>query len=274
MPFFLPYVYEYVFVFKFSEFSGNLLLLCSNFCPATRQQGHLYYWSREWHWYVWTLFISMTVAALCFFLCCSVVFVWFCFYILFFSLSKFFLFAFVASLRFSCSSLTLLSFSFCFFFPFLSLFDALTLFFLMPFPSALFPLSRRSGRAAAFAMARAGARGLVLTDRDGVALKKVEEEVSALGGETGVTSIVCDVADEENVKSAIAEGSATFGGLLHSAFLNAGVMLPSDGDEREVDEETWDKTFAVNVKGVLYGCRYAISAIKDTIAKGGAVFIE
>ena len=52
-------------------------------------------------------------------------------------------------------------------------------------------------------------------------------------------------------------------------FNNAGVMLASDDDAVGTDEATIDRTLAINVKGVLFGCKYAIPALRR--AGGGSI---
>ena len=58
-------------------------------------------------------------------------------------------------------------------------------------------------------------------------------------------------------------------GRLDIAFNNAGIMLADDSDSIATSEETIDKTLAVNLKGVLYGCRHQIPAMRR--AGGGSI---
>ena len=58
-------------------------------------------------------------------------------------------------------------------------------------------------------------------------------------------------------------------GKLTCIFNNAGVMLGDDGDAESTTEAIWDLTMAINVKGVFFGCKYGIPAIKR--AGGGTV---
>ncbi len=52
-------------------------------------------------------------------------------------------------------------------------------------------------------------------------------------------------------------------------FNNAGVMMPGDGDATNTSDEVIDRTLAINVKGVLHGCRYGIPALRR--AGGGSI---
>jgi NAD(P)-dependent dehydrogenase (short-subunit alcohol dehydrogenase family) len=130
------------------------------------------------------------------------------------------------------------------------------------------------GRAAALVFAREGAR-LVIADVD---LSGGEETVALVkqrGGEA--LFVCCDVARAAEVEQLIQEVVMTFG-RLDCAFNNAGV----DGDTAptaECTEENWDKTLAVNLKGVWLCMKYEIQqmlkqgsgAIVNTASVAGLV---
>ena len=44
---------------------------------------------------------------------------------------------------------------------------------------------------------------------------------------------------------------------------------PADGDAEATTEDVWDKTLAINVKGVWLGCKYGIPALRR--AGGGSI---
>ena len=105
------------------------------------------------------------------------------------------------------------------------------------------------GRATAIRFAEEGARvTCVDVQRDGV------EAVAREIGDDAV-AVTADVSDPTAVK---AYTDATVGrwGRLDAVFNNAGVNLP--GIFHEASDEVVERTLAVNVKGPLYGCRYAI----------------
>ncbi|KAI7907667.1 D123-domain-containing protein [Cokeromyces recurvatus] len=52
-------------------------------------------------------------------------------------------------------------------------------------------------------------------------------------------------------------------------FNNAGIMHPKDDDALSTEESVWDLTMDINVKGVWYGCKYAIIAMRKN--GGGSV---
>ena len=53
-------------------------------------------------------------------------------------------------------------------------------------------------------------------------------------------------------------------GKLTVLFNNAGIMLSEDGGAAEYEESVLTKTLAVNVNGVIWGCKYGIPAMLRT----------
>ena len=122
------------------------------------------------------------------------------------------------------------------------------------------------GRATALRFAAEGARivAVDISDSNEVTVA----EVKAGGGEA--IGVRADVAVESDVAAAFNETESVFGGL-DVAFNNAGIMLDDDTDAVATGEETVDRTFDVNVKGVLYGCKYAVEAMRR---RGGGSIIN
>ena len=120
------------------------------------------------------------------------------------------------------------------------------------------------GRATALRFAEEGAR-IVAVDFVAANLETVEL-IRAAGGEA--TAVQADVSDDAEVASAVKTAEETYG-RLDIAFNNAGIMLADDSDSIATSEETIDKTLAVNLKGVLYGCRHQIPAMRR--AGGGSI---
>ncbi|CAG8789226.1 33689_t:CDS:2, partial [Racocetra persica] len=59
---------------------------------------------------------------------------------------------------------------------------------------------------------------------------------------------------------------------LNIMFNNAGIMHPHDDNCLNTDEKVWDLTMNINLKGVWYGCKWAIEAMrKNKDAKGGSI---
>jgi NAD(P)-dependent dehydrogenase (short-subunit alcohol dehydrogenase family) len=66
----------------------------------------------------------------------------------------------------------------------------------------------------------------------------------------------------------VAAAETTFG-KLDILFNNAGIMHSADGDAVHTEEDVWDLTMSINLKGVFFGCKYGIPALRR--AGGGAV---
>lgn len=58
-------------------------------------------------------------------------------------------------------------------------------------------------------------------------------------------------------------------GKVNILFNNAGISHAKDDDAVSTEENVWDLTMKVNVKGVFLGCKYGIPAIKR--AGGGSI---
>jgi NAD(P)-dependent dehydrogenase (short-subunit alcohol dehydrogenase family) len=72
--------------------------------------------------------------------------------------------------------------------------------------------------------------------------------------------IKCDVSKEVQVQACVNLAESHFG-KLNIMFNNAGIMHPNDDNAMTTDENVWDLTYNINVKGVWYGCRHAIPAM-------------
>ncbi|EJF62885.1 short-chain dehydrogenase [Dichomitus squalens] len=74
-------------------------------------------------------------------------------------------------------------------------------------------------------------------------------------------AIKADVGKEEDVKGAVDKAVELFG-RLDIMFNNAGIMHPEDDNALNTEERIWDLTMQINVKGVWWGCKYAILAMR------------
>lgn len=121
------------------------------------------------------------------------------------------------------------------------------------------------GRATALRFAEEGA-AIVAADASEAENVETAAMVVAAGGRCA--AIRADVANADDVAAMVAFAEEQFG-HLDVLFNNAGIMMSSDGDAIGTDEATMDKTFAVNVKGVLLGCKFGIPAMRR--AGGGSI---
>ena len=105
------------------------------------------------------------------------------------------------------------------------------------------------GRATAIRFVEEGAR-VTCVDIDEDAVR-----ATADGLGDAAFAVAADVSDPEQVRAYTERTVGRWGGL-HAVFNNAGVNIP--GVFHEMPDEVVDRTLNVNVKGCIYGCRYAI----------------
>jgi len=101
------------------------------------------------------------------------------------------------------------------------------------------------GRATAVAFAQRGAKVIIadlVEDKDGETLKQIKA-----AGSEGIF-VQCDISKSNDVKGLIDKCIATYGRLDY-AFNNAGIE-GVQATTHECTEENWDKTIAVNLKGI------------------------
>lgn len=126
------------------------------------------------------------------------------------------------------------------------------------------------GRAVSEALARAGARAVVVNySRSRADAEATAETLTRLGCE-GV-AYQASVADESNVKAMVDETLGRFG-RLDVLVNNAGTTrFIAHADLDAVTDEVWDEIISVNLKGTFYCSRAAAPALKQ--ARGAIVNI-
>ncbi|MCP4906117.1 MAG: SDR family oxidoreductase [bacterium] len=107
------------------------------------------------------------------------------------------------------------------------------------------------GRATALLLAQAGAN-VVILDADLERAEKVASEIEALGRKSG--AIAADVTRSDAVESAVAAAEQASGGLDIVVNIVGGA---SWAPLLSVDDETWERDFAVNLRHHLYVGRSA-----------------
>jgi 3-oxoacyl-[acyl-carrier protein] reductase len=113
------------------------------------------------------------------------------------------------------------------------------------------------GAATAIAMAAEGAR-VVVADIDESGVKATVERIEKEGGRA--VGMAVDVTRGADNQSLVERTQVVFGGL-DVFYANAGVPQWKS-DIEEVDEKAFDQIFAVNVKGVWLGAKYALPVMK------------
>jgi len=127
------------------------------------------------------------------------------------------------------------------------------------------------GRSTARLLAAEGA-SVVVADVDEAGADEVVQEIEVDGGVA--RSCVVDVSDEAAVKNVVAFAVETFGGLdiLHNNAAALGHAAPGrDMDIASMDVDVWDRTMAVNLRGVMLGCKHAIPAM---LARGRGAIVN
>lgn len=114
------------------------------------------------------------------------------------------------------------------------------------------------GESTVHAFAEAGA-SVAIVDLDGDAAQRLADELTGQG--LKALAIACDVADEDQVASAVAKTVEAFGSL-DMAFNNAGIMLPPV-DSAEETEEAFDKIVGVNLKGVWASMKHELVQMRE-----------
>lgn len=129
------------------------------------------------------------------------------------------------------------------------------------------------GAATARTMAREGAR-VALGDLDLKGAEAVAAEIRAGGGDAFAFKV--DISDDDGVKAMVAETVRRYGGVdvLHN---NAAAFEPevrvadSASDLVDLDMAVFDRTMAVNIRGYVLCCRYAVP---EMLKRGGGSIIN
>lgn len=130
--------------------------------------------------------------------------------------------------------------------------------------------SQRFSDKVAFVTGAASGIGKALTDllvREGASVYALDinEEFVAIE-EAGVIKQVCDVSDSSQVREAI-EACVAQLGRIDLLFNNAGTGCFAETPD--LDDETWQRVFAINVDAILYASRAAIPHMRKQ--GGGAI---
>ncbi len=120
------------------------------------------------------------------------------------------------------------------------------------------------GRETAQLFAREGA-SVVVSDKDETAAHQTARMITEAGGQA--VAIAVDVTNAAQMEASVVLAVQTFG-KLNILVNNAGMGTPMSNLTR-VNEEDWDLTMNVNVKGVFFGLKYGIPAIVQ--AGGGSI---
>ncbi len=126
------------------------------------------------------------------------------------------------------------------------------------------------GRETALVFAREGACVVVVDVNDAAGRETVTMIAEASGSSSPSSAVFvhADVSRAADCENMVRTAEQTFG-RLDVLFNNAGVMDGRDDDAVSTTEDVWDRTMAVNLKGVFLGCKYGVPALRR--AGGGSV---
>ena len=113
-----------------------------------------------------------------------------------------------------------------------------------------------------------GAEGAVvaLADVNEAALNDRRREIEAAGGRA--IAVVADVSADADARRIATEAVAAFGGV---DYLVASAGIQTYGTAVDTDEDTWDRTLAINAKGVYLAAKYCIP---EMVKRGGGAIVN
>jgi NAD(P)-dependent dehydrogenase (short-subunit alcohol dehydrogenase family) len=121
------------------------------------------------------------------------------------------------------------------------------------------------GRETALLFAREGA-SVVAVDINVADCEETVRMISQAGGQAVATR--ADVSSRDDSRQMVELAESQFG-KLNIMFNNAGIMHSGDDGALTTEEDVWDLTMNVNLKGVFWGCKFGIAALQR--AGGGSI---
>jgi len=114
------------------------------------------------------------------------------------------------------------------------------------------------GEAAALALVHEGAK-VVIADVNATAGEAVAQRIREDGGQA--LFVKTDVTKAVDVEAMVKASEAEYG-FINVAFISAAVqMVGADTRAHELPEDVWDRTIAINLKGMWLACKYVLGAM-------------
>jgi len=132
------------------------------------------------------------------------------------------------------------------------------------------------GKESSLLFAKEGAK-IVVVDVNDAEGEKTVAEIKTAGGEAVYAH--ADISKAADCEAMVKTAEDQFG-KLNVMFNNAGIMDSRDDNALVTEEEVWDLTMAINLKGVFLGCKYGIAVglmgaatpqVAYTASKGGVI---
>ncbi len=113
-----------------------------------------------------------------------------------------------------------------------------------------------------------GAEGacVVLSDVNQPALDERAREIQSAGGQA--IAVLADASKASDAQRSVSEAVAAYGGI---DYLVASAGIQTYGTAVDTDEDTWDRTLAVNAKGVYLAAKYCIP---EMAKRGGGAIVN
>lgn len=121
------------------------------------------------------------------------------------------------------------------------------------------------GRESALLFAQEGAQ-VVVCDVNATGGQQTVDQIQTAGGTASF--VQADVSQATEAKAMIEAAESTYG-RLNILFNNAGIFHGGDNSVVDTEEDIWELTINVNLKGVFLGCKYGIPALQR--AGGGSI---
>lgn len=121
------------------------------------------------------------------------------------------------------------------------------------------------GRESALLFASEGAQ-IVVVDVNDAAGQATVAQIEEAGGQAFY--INADISRAGDCERMVQAAEERFG-KLNVLFNNAGISHARDDDAITTEEDVWDLTMLINLKGVFLGCKYGIPALRR--AGGGSI---
>src|SRR5579862_2413528 len=121
------------------------------------------------------------------------------------------------------------------------------------------------GCESALLFAKEGAK-IVVVDVNNAGGEQTVSMIKKDGGEA--VYVHADISKAADCENMVKVAEQTFG-KLNVLFNNAGIMHSNDDNAMTTEEEVWDLTMNVNLKGVFLGCKFGIPAMRR--AGGGSI---
>lgn len=124
------------------------------------------------------------------------------------------------------------------------------------------------GKSTCELMEKSGVSGLIIADRDAKNGKELAEKLNETRKEKFSFFVETDMLKSKSIENMVVNCMQRFG-KLNVMFNNAGIMHYDDGDPTQTEEDVWDLTMNINLKGLYLCTKYGIPAMLNS--GGGSI---